>query len=183
MPNLEISPRALKVIDTSIQLFDLYGFKNVGVDFILEETQIAKMTFYKYFKSKAGLIEMCMSLQKDRLKQEVLAIIYSCRHFTATDKLKEIYRLHADLNSPYHLLFKAIFEIKKLYTDAYQVVVEYRKWLVREILESLSDLEIHLLKPDVDLFLFMIDGTMVQLVSGCAVDREGIWAISTNLSL
>jgi len=63
-------------------------------------------------------------------------------------------------------LFKAIFEIKQLYPDAYQVVIEYRQWLVQEILELLSGMETHLLKPDVDLFLFMIDGTMVQLLSG-----------------
>jgi len=90
------------------------------------------------------------------------------------DKLKEIYRLHADLNSPYHLLFKAIFEIKQLYPKAYQVVVEYREWLVQEIFELLSGMETHLLKPDVDLFLFMIDGTMVRLLSGSGVDRETI---------
>ena len=181
MSNLKISPRALQVVHTSIQLFDHYGFHKAGIDFILQQTKIAKMTFYNNFQSKERFIEICMTVQKERLKQEVLAIIYSCQHLMAADKLREIYFLHADLNSPYHLLFKAIFEIEQLYPIAYQVVIEYREWLVQEILELLSGMEMSLLKPDVDLFLFMIDGAMIQLLSGFEVDRDEIWAISTNL--
>ncbi|WHP07405.1 MULTISPECIES: TetR/AcrR family transcriptional regulator [Acinetobacter] len=182
MPNLKISPRALQVVHTSIQLFDRYGFHKAGIDFILQQTKIAKMTFYNNFQSKERFIEICMTVQKERLKQEVRAIIYSCQHLTAADKLREIYLLHADLNSPYHLLFKAIFEIEQLYPTAYQVVLEYREWLVREILELLSGMEISLLKPDIDLFLFMIDGAMVRLLCGFEVDQNGIWSKFTNLS-
>jgi AcrR family transcriptional regulator len=166
MSNRELSPRALQVIQTSIQLFNSYGFHRAGIDFILQQTKIAKMTFYNNFQSKERFVEICMTLQKDRLKQEVLAIIYSCQHLTAVDKLTEIYLLHADLNSPYHLLFKAISEIEKLYPQAYQAVIEYREWLVQEILQLLMEME----KPDADMFLFMIDGAMVQLLSG--EDRE-----------
>ncbi|MCY6413637.1 TetR/AcrR family transcriptional regulator [Acinetobacter sp. VNH17] len=182
MSNLKISPRALQVVYTSIQLFDRYGFHKAGIDFILQQTKIAKMTFYNNFQSKERFIEICMTVQKERLKQEVRAVIYSCQHFTAADKLREIYLLHADLNSPYHLLFKAIFEIEQLYPTAYQVVLEYREWLVQEILELLSGMEMSLLKPDVDLFLFMIDGAMVRLLCGFEVDQDGIWSIFTNLS-
>ncbi len=124
------------------------------------------MTFYNNFQSKERFIEICMTVQKERLKQEVLAMIYSCQHLTAADKLREIYLLHADLNSSYHLLFKAIFEIEKLYPQAYQAVIEYREWLVQEILQLLMEME----KPDADMFLFMIDGAMVRLLSG--EDRE-----------
>ena len=181
MLNLKISPKALQAVYTSIQLFDTYGFHKAGIDFILQETKIAKMTFYNNFQSKERFIEICMAVQKERLKQEVLAIISSCQHLTAADKLREIYLLHADLNSPYHLLFKAIFEIEQLYPHAYQVVLEYREWLVQEILELLSGMEMSLLKPDVDLFLFMIDGAVVRLLCGFEMDQDGIWSISTNL--
>ncbi|WP_404228297.1 TetR/AcrR family transcriptional regulator [Acinetobacter venetianus] len=166
MSNRELSPRALQVVQTSIQLFNSYGFHRAGIDFILQQTKIAKMTFYNNFQSKERFIEICMTVQKERLKQEVLAMIYSCQHLTAADKLREIYLLHADLNSSYHLLFKAIFEIEKLYPQAYQAVIEYREWLVQEILQLLMEME----KPDADMFLFMIDGAMVRLLSG--EDRE-----------
>ena len=74
------------------------------------------------------------NLSKSRLKEEVLAIVYSHRYPTAADKLKEIVRLHVDVNSLYHLLFKAIFELKLLYPRAYRMAVEYRKWLLKELL-------------------------------------------------
>ena len=64
MPTLEISSRKLQVIQTAIQLFTTYGFHNAGVDLIVEKAQITKTTFYKYFGSKEGLIEMCIAFQK-----------------------------------------------------------------------------------------------------------------------
>ena len=64
------------------------------------------------------------------------------------DKLKEIARLHVDINSLYHLLFKAIFELKLLYPRAYRMAVEYRKWLLKEIFDLVFSLETALLhKP------------------------------------
>ncbi|TDH74790.1 TetR/AcrR family transcriptional regulator, partial [Acinetobacter baumannii] len=111
MPTLEISSRKLQVIQTAIQLFTTYGFHNAGVDLIVEKAQITKTTFYKYFGSKEGLIEMCIAFQKSLIREEVLSIIYSSRYYTQHDKLKEIIVLHTNLNSLYHLLLKAVFEI------------------------------------------------------------------------
>lgn len=166
MSNRELSPRALQVVQTSIQLFNSYGFHKAGIDFILQQTKIAKMTFYNNFQSKERFVEICMTLQKDRLKQDVLAMIYSCRHYTAVDKLTEIYLLHADLNSPYHLLFKAIFEIEKLYPQAYQAVIEYREWLVEEVYQLLLVANLNASKIDAEMFLFVVDGAVVQLLGG-----------------
>lgn len=75
MSDLEISFRALKVLDSARYLFNRYGFHNVGVDRIIENAQIAKGTFYKYFQSKEQLIEMGLRFQTDALKQEVFVLI------------------------------------------------------------------------------------------------------------
>jgi AcrR family transcriptional regulator len=88
MPTLEISSKKLKVIQTAIQLFTTRGFHTAGVDLIVKEAKITKATFYKYFGSKEGLIEMCISFQKSLLREEVLTIIYSNRYYTSKDKLK-----------------------------------------------------------------------------------------------
>ncbi|WP_373359117.1 TetR/AcrR family transcriptional regulator [Acinetobacter lactucae] len=164
MPHSEISAKKLQVICTSIQLFTIYGFHNTGVNLLIKKCKIQKATFYNYFQSKERLIERCIAFQKSRLKEEVLAIIYSHRYPTASDKLKEIFLLHVDLNSFYHLLFKAIFEIKLLYPRAYQMAIEYRKWLLRELFELIFSLESRGLKPDANMILFMIDGALVQLL-------------------
>lgn len=172
MPHSEISTKKLQVICTSIQLFTIYGFHNTGVNLLIKKCKIQKATFYNYFQSKERLIERCIAFQKSRLKEEVLAIIYSHRYPNSQDKLKEIFLLHVDLNSFYHLLFKAIFEIKLLYPRAYQMAIDYRKWLLRELFDLIFSLETSSLKPDANIVLFMIDGAMVQLLDSNKADER-----------
>ncbi|MDO7213643.1 TetR/AcrR family transcriptional regulator [Acinetobacter nosocomialis] len=174
MPTLEISSRKLQVIQTAIQLFTTHGFHNAGVDLIVEKAQITKTTFYKYFGSKEGLIEMCIAFQKSLLREEVLSIIYSSRYYTPHDKLKEIIVLHTNLNSLYHLLLKAVFEIKRLYPQAYRMAVEYRKWLHRELFDLIFSGETRAFKFDADMVLNLIDGLLLQVLSSNSLDERDV---------
>ncbi|HCA5287213.1 TPA: TetR/AcrR family transcriptional regulator [Acinetobacter nosocomialis] len=174
MPTLEISSRKLQVIQTAIQLFTTYGFHNAGVDLIVEKAQITKTTFYKYFGSKERLIEMCIAFQKSLLREEVLSIIYSSRYCTQHDKLKEIIVLHTNLNSLYHLLLKAVFEIKRLYPQAYRMAVEYRKWLHRELFDLIFSCETCAFKFDADMVLNLIDGLLLQVLSSNSLDERNV---------
>ncbi len=45
MPPLVLSTRALKVVNKGIDLFHHHGFHLVGVDRIIKESEITKMTF------------------------------------------------------------------------------------------------------------------------------------------
>ena len=172
MPNLEVSFRALRVLDTARHLFNLYGFQNVGVDRLIEEAKIPKATFYNYFHSKERLIEVCLTCQEDLLKEEVFLTIHS--DVSMLDKLKKIYFLHADLEGLYHLSYKAIFEIEKLYPAAYQMVVGYRNWLIDEIYKFLLTEKATATKKDAYLFLFVIDGAMAQLLSSNGTDERDV---------
>ena len=164
MPNLQISSRALSVLDYSRNLFNLYGFQQVGVDRIIRETNVAKATFYRYFQSKEKLIELCLVFQKDTLKEKIRRIRACCHHSNVVDKLRKIYLLHVDLNGPYHLLFKAIFELEKLYPKAYRIAVEYRKWLIRQIRSLLLRMKSTATIEDAAIFLFIVDGSVIDLL-------------------
>jgi AcrR family transcriptional regulator len=164
MPHSDLSFRALSVLHTSRFLFNKYGFHKVGVDRIIESSKTPKATFYNYFHSKERLIEMSLTFQKDGLKEAVLSIIYVQKDLTLLEKLRKIYFLHADLDGLYHLPFKAIFEIAKTHPKAYQVVVDYRKWLINEIYQLLLTTNESASKQDAHMFLFVIDGAMVQLL-------------------
>ena len=174
MPTLETASKKLKVIHSAVDLFNLYGFHNTGVDLIAKETKIPKATLYNYFHSKEKLIETCISFQKSRLKEEVLAIVYSHRYPKPSDKLKEIVRLHVDVKSFYHLLFKAIFEIKQLYPTAYRMAFEYRKWLLRELFDLVFSLETNTFHPDANMVLNLIDGLMLQVLSSKSLDERDV---------
>ncbi|MFW6767917.1 TetR/AcrR family transcriptional regulator [Acinetobacter pittii] len=164
MPHSGLPLRALSVLHSSRYLFNNFGFHNVGVDRIIESAKIPKATFYNYFHSKERLIKMCLTFQKDGLKQEVISIIYVQEDLSFVEKLRKIYFLHADLDGLYHLPFKAIFEIAKTHREAYQVVIDYRNWLIKEIYSLLLTTNENALKQDAHMFLFVIDGAMVQLL-------------------
>ena len=76
------------------------------------------------------------------------------------EKLKEIFFLHTNLDGYYHLLFRAIFEIEKLYPAAYQVVVQYRHWLTTEVYKLLLTVKKDATKSDSDMFLFTLEGPL-----------------------
>jgi hypothetical protein len=40
------------IITTALNLFNRYNYSSVGVDRIISESGVAKMTFYKYFHLK-----------------------------------------------------------------------------------------------------------------------------------
>ncbi|WP_151963807.1 TetR/AcrR family transcriptional regulator [Acinetobacter oleivorans] len=163
MPNLEASFRALRVLHAAKDLFNQNGF-HVGIDRIVEEAKIPKATFYNYFHSKERLIQMSLTFQIDALKHEVFSIIHSYRELMAFDKLKKIYLLHANLDGFYRLPFKAIFEIEKIYPTAYKLVIDYRNWFIKEIHKFLLTVKPAATIEDAHMFLFVIDGAMVQLL-------------------
>ncbi len=171
MPNLESSFRALRVLHAAKDLFNQHGFY-IGVDRIVEEAKIPKATFYNYFHSKERLIQMSLTFQTDALKHEVFSIIHSYRELMAFDQLKKIYFLHANLEGFYRLPFKAIFEIEKLYPTAYKLVIDYRNWFIKEIYKLLLTVKATATVEDAYMFLFVIDGAMVQLLSANKIDER-----------
>ncbi|HAV5944853.1 TPA: TetR/AcrR family transcriptional regulator [Acinetobacter baumannii] len=176
MPNLILPTRALYVVNKAIDLFHHRGFHLIGVDRIVRESEITKATFYNYFHSKERLIEICLMVQKEKLQEQVVAMVEYDLSTSAIDKLKKLYFLHTDVEGPYYLLFKAVFEIKNSYPNAYQTAVRYRTWLINEIYSQLR-----LLKPDASftdakLFLYMVEGTIIQLLSSGGVsERESVF--------
>ncbi len=175
MRNLVLPARAIHVINTSIHLFHHRGFHTVGVDRIVKESNIPKATFYNYFHSKERFIEICLIVQKERLKEKVVLIAEYGQGTSVKNKLKELYFLHTDLEGLYYLLFKAIFETKLSYPKAYQVAIKYRTWLMNEIYSQLIKLKTDATFQDAKLFLYMIEGAIIQLLdSSMADERERI---------
>jgi AcrR family transcriptional regulator len=64
----EVSPRE-RIMRVAEDLFYRYGIRSVGVDWIIEQSDVAKMTFYKHFPSKSDLIAAYLQRQKERWRQ------------------------------------------------------------------------------------------------------------------
>ncbi len=172
MRNLVLPTRAIKVVNTSIHLFHHHGFHTVGIDKIVKESQIPKATFYNYFHSKERFVEICLTVQKERLKEKVVSIAEHVNRMNVIDQLKKLYFLHSDVEGLYYLLFKAIFETKLTYPKAYKVAVRYRTWLMNEIYSQLRTLKNDATFQDAKLFLYMIEGAIIQLLSSGGVSEQ-----------
>ena len=54
-----------KILRTAIILFNKHGVHSTGIDRIIAEADVAKMTFYKHFPSKADLIIAYLQIKHD----------------------------------------------------------------------------------------------------------------------
>ncbi|HFP7022858.1 TPA: TetR/AcrR family transcriptional regulator [Acinetobacter baumannii] len=170
MLDLKVGSKANQVLETSSSLFVEYGFTNIGVDTIVRESKVAKMTLYQYFESKEKLVEICLIVHKNQLIEKIDFILEQINNLSLIDKIKKIFYLHVDMESPYYLIFKAIVEIKLVYPVAYEVVRKYRTWLVNTIYQLISSYNDNATYQEAHMFLFIIDGAMTQLLSPNHVD-------------
>lgn len=55
-----------RIVETALLLFYKYGIHTVGVDRIIAESQVAKMTFFKHFPTKQDLVLEFLKVRDDR---------------------------------------------------------------------------------------------------------------------
>ena len=60
------------LVETALKLFLAHGFQGVGIDRILGEAGVAKMTLYKHFRSKDALVVAALE-RRDRRYREWIA--------------------------------------------------------------------------------------------------------------
>jgi AcrR family transcriptional regulator len=65
VPEMTSCIRRDHLVDTALNLFSHYGFHATGIDRILAEAGVAKMTLYRHFKSKDELILAALCLRDE----------------------------------------------------------------------------------------------------------------------
>jgi AcrR family transcriptional regulator len=84
-----VSPRD-RILQTAAELFYRHGIRSVGIDRIIEESGVAKMTFYRHFPSKARLIAEYLA-QQEQTWQRLVAQFASDAPRTPVAKLLAIF--------------------------------------------------------------------------------------------
>lgn len=82
------------VLDTALRLFRSYGYRAVGVDRVIAESGVAKMTLYKYFPSKNALIEAVLSERDKEFRESLFNFVQQVE--TPQEKLRAIFQWHDD---------------------------------------------------------------------------------------
>lgn len=66
-----------QLIDTALDLFYREGFHATGIDRILSEAGVAKMTLYKHFRSKDALIEAVLQRRDEQFREWLMQYVES----------------------------------------------------------------------------------------------------------
>ncbi|MBJ9720515.1 TetR/AcrR family transcriptional regulator [Acinetobacter calcoaceticus] len=148
------------ILNTATQLFIQESYIGVGIDRIIAESHVAKMTFYKNFPSKEELVFACLKELKLDIQLAVEEHISEGR--TPLEKLKQLYMWHIDWvnqngarGCPFH---KARMDVGDLYPSIQVVLNEYRDWLFDTTSSIVNQLELKDPIALTHLFLSLLDG-------------------------
>lgn len=129
------------IIKVATRLFSLYGYHAVGVDTIVAESKVAKMTFYRYFPSKDILIEKVLFERNIMLQEEILRHIGTQK--SPIGRLKAIFEWHEKWfkSKDFHgcMFIKAIDEYPLADSRMRIAAREYKEWLDSLVKSNLKD--------------------------------------------
>ena len=130
------------ILTAATDLFSKYGYHSVGIDRIIAEASIAKMTLYKHFPSKENLIEETLKNRDTDLRTSILAAVES--HQNPTEKLKSIFDWYAHWfgSNDFHgcMFIKAAEEFPDTSPNIVAVSQAHKRWLTELIKSLLIDI-------------------------------------------
>lgn len=71
-----------RVLLTAMKLFYSQGIKSTGINQIIDESHVAKASFYKYFPSKRDLIKECVIEYDHYIKMKLVNIVLDSTSFS-----------------------------------------------------------------------------------------------------
>jgi len=172
------------IITTATSLFNQKSYTSVGVDKIIAESNVAKMTFYKYFSSKENLIEECLHERNLEIQSSILEKINNINN--PLIRLKSIFTWYIDwINTDDFngcLFKKATIEVLQLYPSIKDQVNEYRDWIYQLVFSTCVELEIKDAHTLTSLFLNIIDGIIIDgTINKSKINSEQTWSYIEKL--
>lgn len=128
------------LIDIARRLFYRDGFHNTGIDAIIAEAGVAKMTLYKYFKSKDELILACLHRQDEEFRNGLMQRVEK-QTSEPRERLLALYTIIASEISSKDfcgcLFINAAAEYGKLDNPIHQAAVQH-KYLCHQYIVKLA---------------------------------------------
>ncbi len=160
------SNKELRLLDSAFELFTKKGFKNTSIQDIVDNSKVAKGTFYTYFKDKYELRDILIAKKSNNLFQSALKKLTPHKEITnledqvvfiindIIDKLRKdkVLLTFISKNLSWGLYNKAI-------NSAYQLNNEMENGIREYFINAIENQNIKLENPDVTLYM------IIELVS------------------
>jgi len=154
------------IINTALKLFNSHSYNSIGVDRIISESGVAKMTFYKYFPSKEKLIEECLLKRNANLQSSLNQTLAECdptNHLTQIEAIFKWYDVWFNSEDFNGCMFqKALEEVIKIYPSTLEPATQYKIWLTNLIQDLLTHLDIRNPTHLATLIVSILDGMTIQ---------------------
>ena len=168
------------IINTALRLFNSHSYNSIGVDRIISESNVAKMTFYKYFPSKEKLIEECLIQHNINLQTSLNATLEQCDPTNYLEQIKAIFHWYTvwfeseDFNGS--MFQKALIEVIKIYPSTLKPATEYKTWLTNLTQNLLRNMDIQNPNHLANLIVSILDGMTIQAhINRHTVQLEEYW--------
>ena len=152
------------ILIAATELFSKFGYHAVGVDLIIKEANVAKMTFYKFFPSKNVLIQRALLRRSLFLQKSITACADSAR--TPIGKVKSIFNWYERWTSSadFHgcMFIKASEEFSSSNDPIKLAVQIHKKWLVTHIVALLDELNIANIHKIAKYIIIILDGLAIN---------------------
>ncbi|RKP52571.1 TetR/AcrR family transcriptional regulator [Trinickia fusca] len=154
-----------QIIEKATELFSQYGFHPVGIDRIIDESDIARMTLYRHFAGKDDLIRAVLQHRHSALISSIEARLESLE--TPEQKVKGIFDWYRDWFSTESfagcLFERALAEFGTSCPGISDVAIGYKQTLMN-MLESLlcETLPRKSARQLAEVFVMLLDGATVD---------------------
>lgn len=159
-----MSKKREDILITAGKLFNEFGFVNVGVDKIILESKVAKMTFYKYFPSKDDLIKECL-LERDKMFREGILRAINSNNQDGLSRLKSIFDWYNGwfANEDFFgcMFVKASDELLPD-SSLEETIIENKKWLLKTIKSILNEMDIENVELVARQIRVLLDGAIIN---------------------
>lgn len=129
-----------EVLGTALKLFSVNGYSSIGVDRIIKDSGVARMTVYNRFGSKDGLIEEVLKLRDSQFMESLRGYVKT--HGTGPlEKITAVFQWHRNWFSEpdYHgcLFIKASEEFGDGIPAFSDIVKQHKMAIVELLIEIL----------------------------------------------
>lgn len=139
------APKRDHLLATAFRLFYRHGYHAVGIDTILAEAKLAKMTLYHHFKSKEALIVAGLEMRGEQIRAARAAALAKAGS-SPRKKLLALFDAYAawfaapDFNGC--AFIRAVAEFPDAKSPVHRAVVREKEQLIATLKDLLTELEV-----------------------------------------
>ncbi|MCM2129368.1 TetR/AcrR family transcriptional regulator [Larsenimonas rhizosphaerae] len=156
------------ILETARQLFNAHGFQAVGVDCIRDKTPASKMTLYKHFSTKEGLIAAVLADRHDRFSHSLEQALTPA--VSLTDMLARLFGWHRAwfCSSSFNgcMFIRARDEYCSTSAVIEQQAARHKAWLHATVHDHMARFDAGMAKRHGQAISMLLDGMIVQTSPG-----------------